>query len=236
MKLLAIDTSSRTASCAIVEDGVLLGEFYTNISLTHSQTALPMVGNLLEQARVSLKEIDCFGVTAGPGSFTGLRIGIAAVKGMAHALGRPCVPVSTLEALAWNFQGIPCTVVPVLDARVSQVYTARFSWEAGSLVRQSPDEAISIADLEERLKKIEKPVFFVGDGADLCYNKLNSRLPCMTAPPAIRYTRAAAVALACEQACFNGQTVSAGALAPAYLRLPQAERERLAREAGTEKE
>ena len=143
MKLLAIDTSSRTASCAVVENGILLGEFYANIKLTHSCVILPMVQDLLARLKLSVNEIDCFGVTTGPGSFTGLRIGLSAIKGLAHALGKPCVGVSTLEALAWNL-GFPCLVAPVLDARCSQVYTALFSWEQdGTLKRLSPDEALA---------------------------------------------------------------------------------------------
>lgn len=231
MKLLAIDTSSQSASCAVTEDGVLLGEFYSNVKLTHSQTILPMVKALLENTRLTLKEMDCLGVTTGPGSFTGLRIGLSAVKGIAHGLGLPCVGISTLEALAENFHGIPCMVAPVLDARCSQVYTALFQIENGSPIRMAPDEAISIAALEERLKNMEKPVFFVGDGAILCYNELKDRLLCALPSPAMRYTRASSAALACEAAYQKGLTVPADELAPAYLRLPQAERELLSKQA-----
>lgn len=228
MKLLAIDTSSRTASCAVVEDGVLLGEFYANVKMTHSCTILPMVQNLLECAKLRLSDMDCFGVTCGPGSFTGLRIGLSAVKGMSHALGLPCVAVSTLEALAWNLQ-FPCEAAPVLDARCSQVYTALFRWKDGVLERLSPDEAVTLQELEARLKNRGTSVFLVGDGAQLCYNTFEGRVPCALPSPALRFTRAAAVALACEQAYLRGNTVLPGALCPAYLRLPQAERELLAK-------
>lgn len=228
MKLLAIDTSSRSASCAVTEDGVLLGEFYANVKLTHSCTILPMVQDLLARTSLTLAEMDAFGVTVGPGSFTGLRIGLSAVKGMAHGLGKPCVGVSTLEALAWNLQ-FPCEVAPVLDARCAQVYTALFRWEDGVLTRLAPDEAISIAELEARLKNRGTPLFLVGDGAELCYNTFSGRVPCSLPSPALRFTRAAAAALACEQAFARGETVNPGALSPAYLRLPQAERELLAK-------
>lgn len=229
MKLLAIDTSSRTASCAVVENGILLGEFYANIKLTHSCVILPMVQDLLTRLNLSVKEIDCFGVTTGPGSFTGLRIGLSAVKGLAHALGKPCIGISTLEALAWNL-GFPCFAAPVLDARCSQVYTALFSWEPDrTLKRLFPDEALSLADLETRLKSLKSSVYLVGDGAELCYNMLQNRIPCLLPSPAQQFLRASSVAFACEQAALQGNTVDAGSLVPAYLRLPQAERELLAK-------
>lgn len=228
MKLLAIDTSSRSASCAVVEDGVLLGEFYANVTLTHSCTILPMVQDLLARTSLSLGDMDCFGVTVGPGSFTGLRIGLSAVKGMAHALGKPCVGVSTLEALAWNLQ-FPCEIAPVLDARCAQVYTALFRWEGDVLTRLASDEAIAIKELETRLKNRETSVFLVGDGAELCYNSLRDKVPCELPSPALRFTRASSAALACERAFVRGETMSPAALSPAYLRLPQAERELLAK-------
>lgn len=231
MKLLAIDTSSQSASCALLAEGLLLGEFYTNVRLTHSQTALPMVDNLLHQTRVTLQEVDLFAVTVGPGSFTGLRIGLSAVKGMAHALGRPCVGVSTLEALAYNFYGQDCVVAPVLDARCSQVYTALFRWEGEQLVRLEEDAALPIEELAARLKNIESSVFLVGDGADLCYNKIKEQLPALrVASPVLRYTRASALALAAQRAADAGRVISPEQLVPAYLRLPQAERELLAKQ------
>lgn len=230
MKLLAIDTSSRSASCAVAEDGALLGEFYANVKLTHSCTILPMVQDLLARTNLSLGDMDGFGVTAGPGSFTGLRIGLSAVKGMAHALGKPCAAVSTLEALAWNLP-FPCEIAPVLDARCSQVYTALFRWEKGKLERLAPDEAITIAELENRLKNRGTSVFLVGDGAELCYNILSGHVACALPSPALRFTRAASAALACEQVFARGEAVAPDALAPAYLRLPQAERELLAKKA-----
>ena len=112
MRILAVDTSSQSASCALTEDGRLLGECFTNVRLTHSQTLMPMIEGLFAQTQTSIESVDLFAVTEGPGSFTGLRIGLSAVKGMAHALGRACVGISTLEALAWNLCGIPCVVAP----------------------------------------------------------------------------------------------------------------------------
>ncbi|MCI8650339.1 MAG: tRNA (adenosine(37)-N6)-threonylcarbamoyltransferase complex dimerization subunit type 1 TsaB [Anaerotruncus sp.] len=231
MKLLAIDTSSQSASCALLADGLLLGEFYTNVRLTHSQTALPMVHDLLKQTHTPLQEVDLFAVTTGPGSFTGLRIGLSAVKGMAHALGRQCVGVSTLEALAYNFYGHSCVVAPVLDARCSQVYTALFCWEGERLTRLAQDTALPIEQLAEQLKNIESSVFLVGDGADLCYNRLKEQLPALRmASPALRYTHASALALAAQRAADAGGTICPQQLVPAYLRLPQAQRELLAKQ------
>ena len=232
MKIFALDTSSQSASCAVWEDGCLLGEFFTNVHLTHSQTILPMAQDLLTQTRLTLGEMDLFAVTNGPGSFTGLRIGLAAVKGMAHALGKPCLPISTLEALAYNYQGTRCLVAPVLDARCAQVYTALFRWEGAVLTRLCEDAAIPLSELAQRLKNLEEPVFLVGDGAEMCYNKLGGQIgePLLLSAPALRYTHAAAVACAAAQAAADQTTfLNPAELAPVYLRLPQAERELLAK-------
>ena len=233
MKILAIDTSSQSASCALSDDGKLLGEFYENVKLTHSQTILPRVQQLLATVRVPLDQVDLLAVTNGPGSFTGLRIGLSAVKGMAHALGKPCVGISTLEALAMNLWGQDCLVAPVLDARCAQVYTALFQGGPQGIHRLREDAALPLDQAEEGLKNAELPVFLVGDGAQMCYNRWKEHLPQLRLPaPALQYTRAAAVALA---AGLPGHPpVEPQALAPAYLRLPQAERELLARQAQIE--
>lgn len=231
MKILAIDTSSQSAGCALTEDDFILGEFFTNIKLTHSQTIMPMVQSLLEQTRISLGEVDLFAVTHGPGSFTGLRIGLSAVKGMAHALGKHCIGISTLEALAIPFSGQSCVVAPVLDARCSQVYTALFRWSGNTFTRLEEDSALTIQQLEDRLKNVENSVFLVGDGAKMCYTILNEQNPALLTPsPALLYVRASSVALAAGRLFAAGGGISPGALAPAYLRLPQAERELLARQ------
>lgn len=234
MKILAMDTSSQSASCALVEDQVVLGECFTNVKLTHSQTIMPMVQGLVDQTRVPLENTDVFAVTDGPGSFTGLRIGLSAVKGMAHALGRPCVGVSTLEALAYNFYGMDCVVAAVLDARCSQVYAALFRWEGEKCTRLEKDCAIPITKFEEWVKKIESTVFLVGDGAKLCYNSLKERVPGIRlASPALQFVRASSVALAAMPMVNGGHTVQPSELVPAYLRLPQAQRELLAKQKQT---
>lgn len=245
MKILAIDTSSLTASCAVTDDEKLLGEIYADTALlgslygksdfAHSQMLMPLLDNLLSGLRLPLSEIELFAVTDGPGSFTGLRIGLSAVKGLAHAAEKPCVGVSTLEALAYNFSGTGLIVAPVLDARCSQVYTALFECKMGEApTRLFADEAITLSELETRLKKIDSSVFLVGDGAEMCYNMLNGKVSGLQlSSPAARFTRAAAVAAAALRLYGEGNAVTPDALAPAYLRLPQAERELLARESAS---
>lgn len=225
MKIFAVDTSSQSASAAVISDGKLLGEFFTNVGLTHSQTILPMIDALCKQTQLSLAEIDRFAVTVGPGSFTGLRIGIATVKGLAHALDKPCTAISTLHALAYGLCPASGVAVPVLDARRSQVYTARFALVPGQAPdRLCEDMACSVSELAQQIKNIPSPVFLVGDGAEMCYTELSERIPNLVkAPASVRYVRAASVALAAQQCA----AVSPAELLPTYLRLSQAEREML---------
>lgn len=233
MKYLVLEGSAAAASCALLEDQKVLGEFFVNIPQTHSQTLLPMAEGLLKTCGTAPGELDFFAVTRGPGSFTGLRIAIAAAKGLAMAAGKPCVGVSTLEGLARNLAGFEGTAAAVMDARCGQLYAGLFSLEGGEVIRAEEDCAISIQELGEKLERIKKPVFLVGDGAELCYNKLmetksaGDRL--RLAPPHLRYQRAAAVGAAALAAWIRGEELDAGELVPAYLRLPQAERELLAR-------
>ncbi len=233
MKYLVLEGSAAAASCALLEDQKVLGEFFVNIPQTHSQTLLPMAEGLLKTCGTAPGELDFFAVTRGPGSFTGLRIAIAAAKGLAMAAGKPCVGVSTLEGLARNLAGFEGTAAAVMDARCGQLYAGLFSLEGGEVIRAEEDCAISIQELGEKLERIKKTVFLVGDGAELCYNKLmetkstGDRL--RLAPPHLRYQRAAAVGAAALAAWIRGEALDAGELVPAYLRLPQAERELLAR-------
>ena len=232
MKLLALDTSAGPASCAVAEDGRLLASCAVNVSLTHSQTLLPMVEDLLKNASLSLQDIDMLAVSVGPGSFTGVRIGVAAVKGLAFPRNLPCLAVSTLAAISRNFEGLsgPASVCAVMDARCRQVYTARFSLgEDGSLRRDTPDEALTLDDLAAALACIKKPIFLVGDGANLCYTALQESIPGLRlAPEHLRYQQAAGVAVEAFHLAAKGHAVSPAELQPVYLRLPQAERERLA--------
>lgn len=231
MKILAIDTSAVTASAAVLEDGVLITATELRSKMTHSQTILPMVEDMLKNAALSLKDIDVAAVNVGPGSFTGVRIGVAAVKGFCFADNIPCVPVSTLESMAYNFIGLPekQTVCAVMDARCGQVYTAMF--EVGDTVtRLLPDQAISVEELGNYLKNLKKTVILVGDGAKLCYTTLESTVPNLCiAPDHLRYQNAVGVAAAAYR---SDTRCDAAALQPVYLRLPQAERELKAKQAG----
>lgn len=224
MKILAVDTSAKAASAAVTENGKIISECFTNTGLTHSQTLMPMVKTVLDGAMLGVGDIDVFAVNNGPGSFTGVRIGVAAVKGMAQPMARPCCEVSTLESLAYNLIGTDCIAVSCMDARCAQVYTAAFS--CGETVeRLSDDEAVAIKDMEEKLLSFEKPIVFVGDGAELCYNYYKDRLSCSLASEILRYQRASSTAQVAYLKSERGETVMAEKLMPMYLRLPQAERE-----------
>lgn len=224
MRILAVESSAQAASAALTDDGKLICELYSNLNMTHSQTLLPMCERIFETCGITAQDVDLFAVAAGPGSFTGIRIGIAAVKGMAFAAEKPCAAVSTLEALAHNvkiFNGVICAA---MDARCKQVYNALFESDGENLTRLTEDRAISIDDLLSELKNMKKSVILVGDGANLCYNvKRCGNL--ILAPENLKFQHASSVALAAE----NAAAISASDLDAFYIRLPQAERERLAR-------
>ena len=230
MKILSLETSAKAVSAAVVEDGRVLAYAYQNVGLTHSVTLMPMVDAMLQNAGMTPADVDCVAVACGPGSFTGLRIGVSAAKGLAWALEKPCCAVSTLEAMAYNAALHTGTVVCAMDARRSQIYNAVFHCRDGVLTRRTPDRAIGLSELAEALKNDENPKIIVGDGATLCYNYLSEQgIDCRLAPPDRIMQSAAGVALAAEEMVRQGRTVSAQELAPVYLRLSQAERERLAR-------
>lgn len=223
MKILGIESSAKAASVCIWEDGRLLGELFSNNGLTHSKTVLLMVEHLLRESAISLDEIEKIAIAHGPGSFTGLRIGAAVVKGLSWSRDIPCVGVSTLEATAQNARAMSGLICPVMDARAGQVYNALFKSSGGIIERVCPDRAITIAELGEQIKNEEK-VILLGDGARLVYEKLGFANLCVV-PENIMYPRAWGV---CESA--NGiDAHDAQTLSLSYLRLPQAERERLAK-------
>lgn len=224
MTILALETSSQAASCAIWREDLLVGESYVNAGLTHSQTIMPMVEDLLKSTRTDLSQMDVFAVSTGPGSFTGLRIGLSAVKGMAMAAKKPCAAVSTLHGLAMNAVNVPGILIPVLDARCQQVYTAAFESDGSRLTRMWEDDALSIEALGDKLAAIPGRKLLVGDGAVLCKTALPDVTELYVASPQLRYQRASAVA-AIAAAMPQTELQSAAELAPAYLRLPQAERE-----------
>lgn len=228
MKILAFESSAKAASVALTEGGVVLGESFLNNGKTHSATLMPMAERLLADCGVTAKDLDVVAVAMGPGSFTGVRIGVAAAKGLAWAAEKPCCGVSTLEAMAHQMlqnRGIIC---PVMDARRQQVYNALFSSDGTALKRLTADRAISLEELKKELENEEKLIFLVGDGSKLCYNTLKPNLPGLVFPPShLEFQRACGVAAAAYPLCLQGKTTSPDALTPNYLRLSQAERERL---------
>ena len=229
--ILAFETSAKAASVALLEGGTLLGESYQNTGLTHSQTLLVMAEDLLKTCGKTAADVTAVAVANGPGSFTGVRIGVAAAKGFAWGKEIPCYGVSTLEAMARNLGVWEGTVVPTMDARRSQTYTAIFSAKDGKLKRMVDDCAISIEELGEKLKNCEKPIFLVGDGAVLCYNTLSEQVSGLVLPPEHRrHQRAAGVALLAQNLVDAGEPGDGASLTPNYLRLSQAERERLEKE------
>lgn len=225
MKILAIDSSAGAASVAVTEDKKILSECYINKGLTHSQTLIPMVDFALKNAGMKTQDIDVFAVTNGPGSFTGVRIGVAAIKGLAMGADKPCFGVSTLEAMAnslrlWDDFTICC----VMDARCSQFYTATFYCESGSLTRFTPDRAISSQELIEELKEIDGKIVITGDGAELLYNSIKDIIPeAVLAPENLKWQRAYGAAVSAAENKEN--FVPGEKLEVSYLRLPQAERE-----------
>lgn len=228
MRILAIDTSAVCASVAVTENGRVRAQSSTNAGLTHSRTLLPMLDALLQNSETSLDSIDCFACAVGPGSFTGIRIGIAAIKGLCDGTGKKAIAVSTLEGLARNLAGQNVLACAVMDARCNQVYTALFDVCGERVTRLTEDDALRIDDLGARLKDYtEKPVVFVGDGAEKCAAALGYP----AAAPLIRFQNAASVALAAEGSYAEEKLLDAQQLLPVYLRLPQAERELRARSA-----
>lgn len=230
MKILAIETSAKSVSAAVVENGVPLASAYQNMGLTHSRTLMPLVDGMLSAAGLRVQDMDLLAAANGPGSFTGLRIGVSALKGLAWALEKPCCGVSTMAAMARNLAHMEGLIICAMDARRNQVYNALFLAHDGVLTRQCPDRAIGLAELAEEIKNRPEPKFVVGDGAGLCYNHLLEQdVPCRMAPPQLVMQNAVGVALAAEEMAAAGQVTTARDLVPVYLRLSQAERERLAR-------
>ena len=226
MKILAFESSAKAASTALLSDGLLLAEYTQNSGQTHSRTLMQMAENLLRNCDLGPQDIDACAVADGPGSFTGVRIGVAAAKGFSWGRELPCYGVSTLEAMARGAaitDGVFCCC---MDARRAQVYNAVFEKTGSTLVRLREDRAISLDDLCEDLQNIEKPIFLVGDGAQLCYNTcLDMGIPAVLAPGNLVSQSAWGVAMA----AFGQTPAPAEELLPVYLRLSQAERERQAR-------
>lgn len=224
MLILSVDSSAAPASVCLY-DGSVIAEYYIHTRLTHSQTLTAMIESTLAVSGVDVSEIDCFAVNNGPGSFTGVRIGVSAVKGMAYAAEKPCVAVSTLESMAYNFLYADAVVCACMDARRQQVYNALFRVSAGAVERLCEDRAIGIPALHEALKAYEQKIILVGDGAELVYDSVKELNNVILAPANLRFQRASSTAMVAERKAEAGESVSAASLMPSYLRLSQAERE-----------
>ena len=227
MLICSVDSSATPASVCLLEDDKIIAEYYLNTGFTHSQTLMAMLESVLKISGKSADDIDLYAVNSGPGSFTGVRIGVSAVKGMAYALEKPCVEVSTLESMAYNLLGNHTIVCACMDARRRQVYHGLFRVNGDKIERLCDDTAIAVDDLLSGLPKDDE-IILVGDGAELVDQSTDDPLINL-APPNLRYQRASSVALAAVEKYNRGEVVSPAALMPRYLRLSQAERERNAK-------
>lgn len=229
MKILAFESTAKAAGVCLCEDDKVIAQAYQNSGLTHSTTLMPMAEDLLRNSGVKLDDVDVLAVAVGPGSFTGLRIGISTVKGLAWGAQKPCIGVSTLEAMAWNLAHMDgATICCAMDARRKQVYNALFHAEGGRLIRMCEDRAIS---LEELAAQRHGRHILVGDGAELVYQDAIARGDSVVlAPPHLRFQNGWGVARCAWEQLRNGvEPVSGAELEANYLRLSQAERERLER-------
>ena len=223
MLILAFESSAKPASAALVKGGQLLSQYMQCSALTHSRTLLPMAEDMLKNAELRLSDVDLIAVAHGPGSFTGIRIGVSTVKGLAWAAEKPCVGVSTLEAMAWHGLAVGGYICPVMDARRSQVYNALFKIENGRPVRMTEDRPIALEELAKEVTALGAPVFLIGDGAALCFEYFTAHgVSCVMAPDNLRWQDAWGVAMAAADKTPG----NADELLPVYLRLSQAERER----------
>lgn len=225
MKILALETSAKAVSAAVAEDGKILCSGYQDTGLTHSRTLMPIVEHIMQNTGLTMADIDAVAVAAGPGSFTGIRIGVSAAKGLAFAADKPVVGVSTLAAMARNVSFSGGLVICAMDARRSQIYNALFEAKDGALTRLTSDRAIALADLAVELKDDPRHKIVVGDGARLCLDHLTEAgVACRLAPPHLIMQNAMSVALEAEVLAADGKLVSPQALEPVYLRPAQADR------------
>lgn len=225
MKILALDTSALVASAAITENGKVLAEYTLNYKLTHSQTIMPMIDEIVKMTETDLDTIDYIACSSGPGSFTGLRIGAATAKGLAHGLNKPIVAVPTLEALAYNIFGTDKFICPIMDARRKQVYNAVYVPEGKKLDVILEEDTRIIDDVLDYVKDVDCDVIFVGDAVSLYKDKIAELDNAIIAPVSCNMQRAACVAALAEVYIEEGKYMNGAEFAPEYLRKSQAERE-----------
>ncbi len=236
MKILGIECSASPASCAIIDNGKIRASSFVNAKLTHSQTLMQMIINTLDNSATKLSDIDCIAVAVGPGSFTGLRIGISAVKGLAAPTNMPCIPVSTLDGMAESFAHRDCVVCAVMDARCNQFYNALFDIKDGAITRLSEDRALLADELKAEVSRLssDKQIIICGDGADLFYKNVCDLNNITLASENLKFQNAVGVGMYAYNNREKLDTVSPEKLLPVYLRLPQAERELKAKTNQTE--
>lgn len=231
MRIIGLDSSGLTASAAVLTDGILTAEYTVNYKKTHSQTLLPMLDEIVRMCEVELSEIDGIAVAAGPGSFTGLRIGAATAKGLAFALDKPIIPVPTTAGLAYNLFGTAGLICPIMDARRNQVYTGLYRFEGGKLLTLCDQRALEIGKLTAELnERPEETVIFLGDGVEAYRSVVEETMKktFLFAPPHLSGQRAGAVAALGAELLLEGVLQTGEEHEPVYLRAPQAERERAA--------
>lgn len=230
MITLAFDSTAKAASVAVTDGDKLLALYNIDNGLTQSELLLPMAENMLKNLKLTFDDVGLLACAVGPGSFTGVRIGVALVKGIAFGKNIPCVAVSTLDELAENLAGLDGIIVPVMDARRQQVYTATYRGKGGTLDKLTPDRAIAISELADELKEYSEPIYLVGDGYDVARRGLIAAgVDVKETPKLLIAENAYSVALVANRKYEKGETVSDLEIAPTYLRMPQAERERLER-------
>lgn len=234
MKILAFDGTAKAASVAVLDGERVLGHYTVDNGLTQSELLLPMAENLIKSLKISFNDIELYTTSVGPGSFTGVRIGVSLIKGLAFGRNIPCVEVSTLEALAENLSGLQGIIVPCMDARRAQVYSATFRSDGNNLTRLTEDRAIALTDLANELKEYGENIYLVGDGYNVAKNAMDKAgVVTMNTPELLILESAVSVGKVAKKKYEKGEFISDSELTPVYLRLPQAERERLEREAQT---
>lgn len=231
MKILAFDGTAKAASVAICDGTKTLAYYTVDNGLTQSELLLPMAESLLMSTKLSFSDIDIFATSVGPGSFTGVRIGVSLVKGLAFGKNRPCVAVSTIEALAENLSSIKGIILPCMDARRGQVYTATFKSDGNTMTRLTEDRAIALTELAKELTEITEPIYICGDGYETARKALiNEGVNTENTPELLILENAVSVAKVAKRLYESGNYTTDSDINPTYLRLPQAERERLERQ------